>query len=136
MLYDEENLNKLYGPEVQLLPGNRLFYFDLEVPGEMTEYGVPIKRAEMLVTLKKQAAVDPIPGEFIDQFIKLYRIEQLDVEVGEYAAEPNQPNETLYRSLRFKIEKDDVLLRLSVSSAFGFVQLRKTDEQWKVIAEY
>jgi DKNYY family len=136
MLYDEKKLNQLYAPEVQLLPGNRLFYFGLEVPGKMTEYGVAVKREEMLVALKKQAAVDPIPSVFIGQFIKLYRIEQLDVAVGDYVTEPNQPSESLYRSLRFKIEENDVLLKLSVPSAFRFVQLRKTDEQWKVIAEY
>ncbi|XZE35613.1 hypothetical protein SH501x_001115 [Pirellulaceae bacterium SH501] len=61
LLYDEKKLNHLYAPDVQLLPGNRLFYFGLEVPGKMTESGVSIKREEMLVALKKQAAVDPIP---------------------------------------------------------------------------
>lgn len=136
MLYDEEKLNQMYAPEVQLLPGNRLFYFGLEVPRKMTEYGVPVKREEMLVALKKQAAVDPIPSVFIGQFIILYRIEQLDVAVGDYVTEPNQSSESLYRSLHFKIEENDVLVKLSVPSAFRFVQLRKMDEQWKVIAEY
>ncbi len=56
MLYEEEKLNQLYASEVQLLPGNRLFYFGLEVPGKMTEHGVSIKRDAMLVALKKHAA--------------------------------------------------------------------------------
>jgi serine/threonine protein kinase len=136
MLYDEKELNKLYAPQVQLLPGSRLFHFGLEVPGKTTEYGVPVKRAELLMAIKKQAAVDPIPSLFIGQFISLYRIEQLDVPVGDYATEPNQPNESLYRSMIFKIKENDVLLKLSVPGAFGFVQLRKLDDQWKVIAEY
>ncbi len=80
--------------------------------------------------------MDPIPSVFIGQFISLYQIEQLDVPVGDYATEPNQPDESLYRSMTFKIKENDILLRLSVQGAFGIVQLRKTDEQWKVIAEY
>ncbi|WP_197168323.1 protein kinase domain-containing protein [Neorhodopirellula pilleata] len=136
MLYDEKKLDQLYASEVQLLPGNRLFYFGLEVPGKMTEYGVSIKRDEMLVALKKQAAVDPIPSVFIGQFMNLYRIEQLDVAVGDYATEPNQPSESLFQSMRFKIKENDVLLKISAGGACRFVQLRKADEQWKVIAEY
>jgi hypothetical protein len=136
MLYEEKKLNELYAPEVQLLPGSRLFHFGIEVPGKLTEYGIPVKRAEMLMALKKQAAVDPIPSVFIGQFINLHQIEQLEVPVGDYATEPNQPNESLYRSMTFKIKENDVLLRVSVQNAFGFVQLRKTDDQWKVIAEY
>jgi hypothetical protein len=136
MLYDEKKLKQLYAAEVQLLPGNRLFYFDLEVPSKMTEFGVPVKRDDMLVALKKQAAVDPITSEFVGQFIKLERIEQLDVAVGDYVTEPNQPSESLFQSIRFKIKENDVLLKISGAGVFRFVQLRKTDEQWKVIAEY
>jgi len=90
----------------------------------------------MLVALKKQAAVAPVPSVFVGQFINLYRIEQLDVAVGEYTTEPNQPSESLFQSMRFKIKVNDVLLKISVAGAFRFVQLRKMDEQWKVIAEY
>jgi hypothetical protein len=136
MIYDEKKLNQLYASEVQLLPGNRLFYFGLEVPGKMTEYGVPIKRDDMLAALKKQAAVDPINSVRIGQFVNLYRIEQLDVAVGDYTTEPNQPSESLFQSMRFNIKENDVLLKISVAGAFRFVQLRKADEQWKVIAEY
>jgi serine/threonine protein kinase len=136
MLYDEKKLNQLYASEVQLLPGNRLFYFGLEVPSKMTEFGVPVKRDEMLVAIKNQAGVDPIPSAFIGQFIKLYRIEQLDVAVGDYSTEPNQPSESLYRSLRFKIQENDVLLKISVPGVFRYIQLRKAEEQWKVIGEY
>ncbi len=136
LLYDEEKLNQLYASEVQLLPGNRLFYFGLEVPGKITEYGVPVKRDEMLVALKKQAARESMPSYIADTIVRAFLIEQLDVAVGDYETEPNQPGESLYRSMRFKIKENDVLLKLSVPNAFRFVQLRKTDEQWKVIAEY
>jgi hypothetical protein len=136
MVYDEKKLNKLYAADVQLLPGNRLFYFGLEVPGKMTEYGVSVKRDEMLKALKKQAARDPMPAFIAGIVVNSFRIEQLDVGAGDYVTEPNQPSESLYKSMRFQIEKNDVLLRLSVPSAFRFVQLRKADEQWKVIAEY
>ena len=136
MAYDEKKLNKLYASEVQLLPGNRLFYFGLEVPGKMTEYGVPVKREDMLVALKKQAARDPMPFFMVGTFVNSFKIEQLDVAVGDYTTEPNQPSESLYRSLRFKIEENDVLLKISVPSVFRFVQLRKADEQWNVVAEY
>jgi hypothetical protein len=136
MLTDEKMLNKLYASEVQLLPGNRLFYFGLEAPGPMSEYGVSVKRDDMLVALKKQAARDPLPSFIVDTMVQTFRIEQLDVPVGDYTTEPNQPSESLYRLLRFKIEENDVLLKLSVPGAFRFVQLRKLDEQWKVIAEY
>lgn len=103
MAYDEKKLNELYASEVQLLPGNRLFYFGLEVPGKMTEYGVPIKREDMLVALKKQAARDPMPFFMVGTFLNSFKIEQLDVAVGDYTTEPNQPSESLYRALRFKI---------------------------------
>ena len=136
MVYDEKKLNQLYAAEVQLLPGNRLFYFGLEVPGKMTESGVPVKRDEMLVALKKQAARDPMPAFVAGTIVNLFQIEQLDVAVGDYVTEPNKPSESLYGSLRFKIADNDVLLKLSVPGAFRFVQLRKTDEQWKVVAEY
>jgi serine/threonine protein kinase len=136
MAYDETKLNKLYASEVQLLPGNRLFYFGLEVPGKMTEYGVPIKREDMLVALKKQAARDPMPSFMVGTLLNSFKIEQLEVAVGDYTTEPNQPSESLYRSLRFKMEENDVLLKISVPSAFRFVLLRKSNEQWKVIAEY
>ena len=136
MLYDEQKLNQLYAAEVQLLPGNRLFYFGLEVPGKMTEYGAAVKRDAMLVALKKQADRDPVPSFIVDTLVSSFKIEQLDVAVGNFTTEPNQADESLYRSLRFKVEENDVLLRLSVPGAFRFVQLRKTDEQWKVVAEY
>jgi serine/threonine protein kinase len=136
MIYDEQKLNAVYASEVQLLPGNRLFYFGLEYSGKMTEYGVPVMRNEMLVALKKQTAKDPIPSLVVDSIVNSFRIEQLDIAAGNYATEPNQPGEALYRSLRFKINENDVLLRLSVPGVFRFVQLRKTDNQWKVIAEY
>jgi serine/threonine protein kinase len=136
MVHDEKKLNQLYASEVLLLPGNRLFYFGLEVPSKMTEYGVSVKRDDMLVALKKQAERDPMPAFIAATVINSFRIEQLDVPVGEYVAEPNQPSQSLYRSLRFKVAAEDVLLKLSVPGAFRFVQLRKTDDQWKVIAEY
>ncbi|MDX1930041.1 MAG: protein kinase [Pirellulaceae bacterium] len=136
MVYDEKKLNQLYASEVQLLPDNRLFSFGLEVPGMMTEYGVPVKRDEMLVALKKQAARDPLPSFVVGMMVSSFRIEQVDVAVGDYATVPNQPSESLFRSLRFKIEENDVLLKVSVPGAFRFVQLRKIKEQWQVIAEY
>jgi hypothetical protein len=136
LVYDEKKLNQLYAPDVQLLPGNRLFYFGLEVPGKMSEYGVAVKREELLVALKKQADRDPIPSFVVGTMVNSFRIEQVDAAVGDYITEPNQPNESLYRSLHFKIEQDDVLLKFSVPGAFRYIQLRKTDQQWKVIAEY
>ncbi len=136
LIYDENKLKGLYASEVQLLPGNRLFYFGLEVPSKMTEYGVPVKRDDMLVALKKQAAQDPKPFFVVDMFVGLFVIEQLDVANGDYVTEPNQPSEALYRLLRFRIKENDVLLKLSVPGAFRFAQLRRVDEQWKVIAEY
>ena len=136
LLYDEKILSKLYASEVQLLPGNRLFYFGLEVPGKMTEFGVAVHRDEMLVALKQQADRDPMPFLVVGSVVNSFRIEQLDVPVGEYATEPNQPGESLFQKLHFKIEKNDVLLKLSLPGAFRFLQLRKTNEQWVVIAEY
>ena len=136
MVCDEKKLNKLYAPEVQLLPGNRLFYFGLEVPDGMSEYGASIKREEMLLALKKQADRDDLPFFVVVGIVNLFKIEQMDVPVGEFSAEPNQPNESLYRRLCFRIEENDVLLKLSVPGAFRFVQLRKMDGQWMVIAEY
>lgn len=136
MVYDEEKLIQVYASEVQLLPDNRLFYFGLEVPGKMTEYGVSVKRDEMLVALKEKAAGDPLPSHIVGMMVSSFQIEQLDVAVGDYSTEPNQPGESLFRSLCFRIEENDVLLKISVPSAFRFVQLRKTNEQWKVIAEY
>ncbi len=136
MLYDEEKLKQLYASQVQLMPGSRSFYFGLEVPEKMTEYGVPIKRDDMLVAIKKQAKRDSLPPFIVGTMINSFRIEQLDVAAGEYVAEPNQASESLFRSLRFKIKDNDVLLKLSVPGAFRLVQVRKTDEQWKVIAEY
>ncbi len=136
MLFEEQKLNELYAPEVQLLPGNRLSHFGLEVPGKMTEYGVPIERAEMLAAIKKQAGVDPIPRAFISEFLKLHQIQQIDVPVGDYSTEPNQSDGSLFRVIRFRIKQNDVLLKVSVPGAFRFLQLRQTDEQWRVIAEY
>jgi serine/threonine protein kinase len=136
MVYDEKMLIQVYASEVQLLPDNRLFSFGLEVPGKMTEYGVPVKRDDMLVALKKQAARVPLPSSVVGMMVSSFQIEQLDVAVGDYATEPNQPSESLFRALRFKIEENDVLLKVSVPGAFRFVQLRKKDEQWQVIAEY
>ncbi len=136
MVYEEKKLNQFYASEVQLLPGNRLFYFGLEVPGKMTEYGVPVKRDEMLMAFKKQAARDPMPFFIVSTVVSSFLIEQLDVAVGDFVTAPNQQSESLFRSIRFKIEENDVLLRLSVPGAFRFVQLRKADDQWKVIAEY
>jgi hypothetical protein len=136
MVYDEKKLNQLYAQELQLLPGNRLFYFDLEVPGKMTESGVLVQRDEMLVALKKQAAVDPMPSFVVGSIVNSFRIEQIDAAVGDFVTEPNPSSESLFRSMRFKIKENDVLLKLSVPSAFRYVQLRKTDDNWQVIAEY
>jgi hypothetical protein len=66
----------------------------------------------------------------------MFRIEQLDVPAGEFATEPNQPGESVFDKLRFSIKENDVLLRVSVPNAFRYLQLRKSGEQWKVIAEY
>lgn len=136
LVYDEQKLNQLYAPEVTLLPGNRLFYFGLEVPGKMSDYGAAVKREEMLIALKKQADRDPIPSFLVATMVNSFRIEQVDAAVGEYITEPNRPDESLYRSLHFKIEQNDVLLKFSVPGVFRYIQLRKSDEKWMVIAEY
>lgn len=136
MVYDEKKLSQFYAAEVQLLPGNRLFYFGLEVSGKMTEFGVSVKRDEVLAALKKQADRDSIPAFIASTIVNSFRIDELDVVVGDFVTEPNQQSESLYRSLRFKIDEGDVLLKLSVSGTFRFVQLRKLDNQWKIIAEY
>ncbi len=134
--YDEQMLKEIYSPEVQLLPGNRLFQYGLEVPEKMSAFGGLVKRDNMLTALEKQAGRDPVPGSIVAQIVDMFRIEQFEVAKGEFVTEPNQPSDSQYGKLRFTIEDNDVLLKVSVPSAFRFLQLRKTDEQWKVVAEY
>ena len=41
-----------------------------------------------------------------------------------------------FDKLRFTIQENDVLLKVSVPSAFRYLQLRKLGDQWKVVVEY
>jgi hypothetical protein len=134
--YDEETLKEIYASEVQLLPGNRLFQYGLEVPRAAAKLGVVIDREKMLPAVATQAGRDPVPRQFVEQFVNKFRIEQLEVAEGEFVTEPNQPSESHDGKLRFSIRKGDVLLKVSVPGAFRFVQLRKTDGKWEVVAEY
>ncbi len=110
--------------------------FWVEVLGKVTEkeYRSSATRDSWRSNSRQQWT--PSLSIFIGQSVSLYQIEHWDVPVGDYATAPNQPNESLYRSMTFKIKENDVLLKLSVQGAFGFVQLRRADEQWKVVAEY
>jgi hypothetical protein len=134
--YDEQQLKAIYAPEVKLLPGNRLFQYGLELPGKMTPFGVVIDREQMLPALKKQADRDPIPSALVPGFVSLFRIDQLDVPAGQFVTEPNQPGESVFDKLRFSIQENDVLLKVSVPNAFRYLQIRKTGDEWKVVAEY
>ncbi|MCP4888227.1 MAG: hypothetical protein GY904_16640 [Planctomycetaceae bacterium] len=134
--YDEQQLKAIYAPEVKLLPGNRLFQYGLELPGKMTPFGVVVDREQMLPALKKQAERDPIPSALVPGIVSLFRIDQLDAPAGEFVTEPNQPGESVFDKLRFSIQENDVLLKVSVPSAFRYLQIRKTDDEWKVVAEY
>jgi hypothetical protein len=134
--YDEQQLKAIYAPEVKLLPGNRLFQYGLELPGKMTPFGVVVDREQMLPALKKQADRDPIPSALVPGFVSLFRIDQLDVPAGQFVTEPNQPGESVFDKLRFSIQENDVLLKVSVPSAFRYLQIRKTGDEWKVVAEY
>lgn len=134
--YDEEVLKTIYASEVRLLPGNRLFAYGLELPGKMTSSGVVVELDKMLPALKKQAERDPNLGRMAAAFVGFFRIEKLDVAAGEFVTEPNQPAEMVFENLRFTILDGDVLLKISVPTAFRYVQLRKSGEQWKVVAEY
>jgi hypothetical protein len=60
----------------------------------------------------------------------------LDVPAGEFVTEPNQPGESVFDKLRFSIQENDLLLKVSVPSAFRYFQIRKTGDEWKVVAEY
>ncbi len=134
--YDEQAIKAIYTEEVLLLPGNRLFHFGLELPAKMTPSGVVVKRDNMLPALKKQAERDPAPESIVALLVDEFRIEQLDVPAGEFVTEPNQPSDSLYGKLNFTIEENDALIKISVPDAFRYLQLRKVDEQWKVVAEY
>lgn len=134
--FDEQQLKAIYPTEVRLLAGNRLFQYGLEIPGKMTSFGVVVVRDQMLAAFKKQADRDPVPEPFVAFMVNMFRIEQLDVPAGEFATDPNQLGESVFDKLRFSIEENDVLLKVSVPMAFRYLQLRKLGEQWKVVAEY
>jgi hypothetical protein len=134
--YDERTLKEIYDTEVRLLPGNRLFHFGLELPAKMSPSGVVVKRDNMLPALKKQAERDPAPEQIVALLVDEFRIEQLDVKAGEFVTEPNHPSDSLVGKLQFTMEENDVLVKVSVPGAFRYLQLRKVDEQWKVVAEY
>jgi hypothetical protein len=134
--YDEQAFKTIYAPEVRLLPGHRLFQFGLELPGKMSADGVLVQRDKMLPALKRQSDRDPIPAPFVETIISSFRIEQLAVSAGEFAAELNQPNDSMFGELRFTIEENDVLVKISVPGAFRYLQLRKSNEAWTVVAEY
>jgi hypothetical protein len=134
--YDEKAFNEIYASEVRLLPGNRLFQYGLELPGKMTSFGVVVDRDKMLPALRKQADRDPIPEPLVATFVNSFRIEQMVVSAGEFVTEPNQPGESVFDKLRFTIQENDVLLKVSVPSAFRYLQLRKLGDQWKVVVEY
>ncbi len=134
--YDEQAIQATYASEVRLLPGNRLFHFGLELPSEMTPSGVIVKRDNMLPALKKQSERDPPPEPVVALLVDEFRIEQVVVSTGEFVTEPNQPSDSLVGKLQFKMEENDVLVKVSVPSAFRYLQLRKIDDQWKIVAEY
>ncbi|MFN3192816.1 MAG: protein kinase domain-containing protein [Aureliella sp.] len=134
--YDEAALQEMYASEVRLLPGNRLFHFGLELPGKLSASGVLVKREDILPALKEQASRDPIPRSMVGGLASLFRIEQVSAPVGELIAEPNLSNDSVFGRLQFTLEKNDILIKVSVPNAFRYLQLRKSGESWIVVAEY
>ena len=90
----------------------------------------------MLPALKKQADRDPVPNMLVGGLVNLFQIEQLDVSAGEFAIAPNQQGESIFDELRFAIQDGDVLLQVSVPGVVRYLQLRRSGEQWQVVAEY
>jgi hypothetical protein len=137
--YDEETLTEIYAPKVQLLPGNKLFYeqYRLTEDRSVDKLGAVVERDKLLEAVAKSAErSSDIPKGLIGQVVDDFKIEQFEVAEGEFITEPNRPSESLDGKLRFLIKKGDVLLRVSVHGVFRFVQMRKADGKWRVVAEY
>jgi hypothetical protein len=137
--YDEETLTEIYAPKVQLLPGNKLFYeqYRLTEDRSVDKLGAVVERDKLLEAVAKSAErSSDIPKGLIGQVVDDFKIEQFEVAEGEFVTEPNRPSESLDGKLRFLIKKGDVLLRVSVPGVFRFVQMRKADGKWRVVAEY
>jgi hypothetical protein len=86
--------------------------------------------------LKQFAGGGDVPEEAIRRFIGRLKFEPLEVREGELVTSPSPAMATENGRLRFRIEKGDAVVKIPQGPSAWFLQLRKANSEWTVVAEY
>jgi hypothetical protein len=139
MTGNEEELTKTYASEVRLLPGHQILNGDYDVTekGDAYASGVKVKRKAIVAAMMKVASERPAPpAEKVKAMMEKLTFETLETETGDFVTDPSDPVETPDGKLHLTIQEGDALVKVSAGRDFLLFQLRKSNDQWQVVAEY
>ena len=86
--------------------------------------------------LKQFAGGSDIPAAAIGLLIGRLKFDSLPVNEGEFVTEPSPAVSTKDGRLRFQIAKRDAVIEIMQGRSSWFLQLRKANGEWTVVAEY
>jgi hypothetical protein len=115
---DKKMLSKSYAAKVRLLPGEDL-----------------LDRDKFIEAALKKFAGGP-PAAAVDLFLRRLDFEPLEVTEGEFVTSPSPTIRSKDGRLRFQIEKGGAVIRIAQGVSSWFLQLRKANGEWTVVAEY
>jgi len=117
---DRKMLSKSYAAKVRLLR-----------KGDLLDREKVIDAA-----LKQFAGGGDVPDEAIRQFLDRLDFESLQITEGEFVTEPSAAIATKDGRLHFQIEKGDAVVKIIQEPSAWFLQFRKANGEWTVVAEY
>jgi hypothetical protein len=115
---DKKMLSRSYAAKVRLLPGD-----DLR------------DREKLIDAALKKFAGGP-PAAAVDLFLRRLKFESLEVAPGEFVTPPSPAIRSVDGRLHFRIEKGDAVVKIPQGPSAWFLQLRKANGAWTVVAEY
>lgn len=77
-----------------------------------------------------------VPAAVIGQLLDRMKFKSVEVTEGEFVTPPSAAISTKDGSLRFTIEKRDSVVTITQGRSAWFLQLRKSNNGWTVVAEY
>lgn len=86
--------------------------------------------------VKQFAGGGDVPAAVVDQLLDRMTFESLDVVEGEFVTPPSESIATEDGRLRFAIAKGDRVVKISQGRSDWFLQFRKSNNDWTVVAEY
>jgi hypothetical protein len=134
-----DELENSYTEVVTLMPGH--LFLNPEhglVEKTATPASANIERGKFIDAINKMGEGHKRPPmEKVRERVETLTFEQVEVTEGDFVTDPSKQVDTLDGKLHFTIEKGDKLYKISLPDGnFLLLQLRLTDDDWRVTAEY